>query len=326
MSEKFKVKFRETNHRFDVKFTETMNINADRVLKPITIIQNGVYKADETTAYSPITVAVPEPVIEPLTVTENGTYTAEDCDGYSPVKVEIKGLVTKAQALKGLVDAKQSAKNLFESCRMSDEELKEYLEFNVTENAKSFQHMFLNSMVTEIPAFDIKNATELNSTFMVCSALVSPPMLDTAHIVNFNSVLNQSASIKIIPSWDVRSGTKFNQAFTDDFALEEIWWRNIKANLQVGSGTSYGRLLTLESLIHLIKELRDTGTLLTLTIGSANLAKLENIYVRTIPITDEMREQDDLIDEKLPFEICESTDEGAVLISEYVVSKNWQLA
>ena len=63
----------------------------------------------------------------------------------------------------------------------------------------------------------------------------------------------------------------------------------------------------------------------TLTVGFVNLEKLENIYVRTIAITDEMRAEDDLIDEKLPFEVCDSTDEGAVLISDYIREKNWQL-
>jgi len=102
--------------------------------------------------------------------------------------------------------------------------------------------------------------------------------------------------------------------------------RNIKTNLQVGSGTSYGHLLTVDSLIHLIKELRDTGFSKTLTIGSANLEKLANVYVRTIDITDEMRAEDDLIDEKLPFVVCESTDEGCMLIKDYVNFKNWKLA
>lgn len=272
--------------------------------------------------------AVPKE-IRPLTVTENGTYDGgfegDIQIGYSPVTVKIEGLVTKAQALKGLVDARQQANQLFQSADMSVEELKEYLEFNVTENAKTFQHMFLYSKVTEIPPFDISKATELDSTFMVCSKLKVLPMLDTAHIVNFNSVINQSAGINVIPSWDVRSGTNFNGAFSSNYNMKEIWWRNIKANLQVGSGNSWGSQLTLESLIHLIKELRDTGTLLTFTVGSANLNKLANIYVRTIEITDEMREQDDLIDEKLPFELCESTDEGATLITQYVFAKNWQL-
>ena len=39
-----------------------------------------------------------------------------------------------------------------------------------------------------------------------------------------------------------------------------------------------------------------------------------------------MRAEDDLIDEKYPFARCESTDEGATLITDYISVKNWKLA
>ena len=107
--------------------------------------------------------------------------------------------------------------------------------------------------------------------------------------------------------------------------MKEIWIKNIKVDIQVGSGETWGHLLTEESLIHLVKELRDTGSAKTLTVSTPSLEKLSSVYVRTIDITDEMRAEDDLIDEKLPFEVCESTDEGAMLITDYVGLKNWSI-
>jgi hypothetical protein len=50
------------------------------------------------------------------------------------------------------------------------------------------------------------------------------------------------------------------------------------------------------------------------------------VYVKTVEITDEMRAEDDLIDKKHPFEVCESTDEGAMLIKTYASSvKGWTM-
>lgn len=142
---------------------------------------------------------------------------------------------------------------------------------------------------------------------------------------DIGSMFVNCTSLTTVPLFDIRKVTSMSSMFVNCRKLTDCYLRNIKANLQVGSGTSYGHLLTLDSLIHLIKELRDTGSSKTLTVGSANLEKLANVYVRTITITDEMRVEDDLIDEKLPFEVCESTDEGATLITNYVSAKHWVL-
>ena len=121
------------------------------------------------------------------------------------------------------------------------------------------------------------------------------------------------------------SVTSNNNMFYLCSALTNCFLRNIKVNLTVGSGTTYGHLLTLESLLFMIKELINVGSSRTFTIGTANLNKLTNVYVKTIEITDEMRAEDEYIDLKLPFEVCESTDEGARLITSYVTSKKWVL-
>ena len=95
--------------------------------------------------------------------------------------------------------------------------------------------------------------------------------------------------------------------------------------LQISDGSTWGHLLTLESLLHTIQELV-TGEALNLignilTIGSANLEKLTNVYVK---LTNEPEEDENY--PILPFEVCESTDEGAMTINEYVTLKGWEIA
>jgi hypothetical protein len=163
------------------------------------------------------------------------------------------------------------------------------------------------------------------SAFYNCNVLTSIGKLNfTPSSIQY--AFRECNVLETIPSLDLRKCTSASDAFRGCKALKNLALKNIKTSLHVCSGTSWGHLLTLESLIGLCYELRDTGSSLTLTIGSANLAKLANVYVREIPITDAMREADDLIDEKLPFERCESTADGATLISDYVLLKNWKLA
>lgn len=179
----------------------------------------------------------------------------------------------------------------------------------------------------EVPAFDLSNAQGLYSLFANCKEIeeipllkITPEKVGSAHYMFYNC-----RKLKKIPQYDLRNATRLDYFSIWCVEITEIWIKNIKVNYQVGSGTSWGHLLTPESLIHLIYELRDTGSSKTLTVGSANLNKLANVYVRTIDITDEMRAEDDLIDEKLPFEVCESTDDGATLIVNYAKFKNWNI-
>lgn len=179
--------------------------------------------------------------------------------------------------------------------------------------------------LTTIPLFDTSKVMYAANMFANCEFLTTIPLFDTSELTYAFAMFSRCLSLATVPLLDTRNVTNMGSMFNNCTSLTECWLRNIKCNLQVGSGTSYGHLLTIESLLHLIKECRDTGSMKTLTIGTTNLEKLANTYVKVIDITDEMRAEDDLIDEKLPFEVCESTDEGAMLITDYVLEKNWQL-
>ena len=99
---------------------------------------------------------------------------------------------------------------------------------------------------------------------------------------------------------------------------EYIKLLNVKISLQIGSGSTWGHLIQKECLIQIISELikPESGTR-TLTMGSANTAKLADTYVKLL---------EDDGSGKYPFELCESTVEGAMTITDYCLYKNWQLA
>ena len=182
------------------------------------------------------------------------------------------------------------------------------------------------SKITTIPQLDTSAVTNMSSMFMNCSKITTIPQLDTSAVTNMNSMFYNCSKITTIPQLDTSAVTDMSYMFNYCSNLTNCSLRNIKINLQVGSGTSYGHLLTLDSLLFMIGELIDTGSSKTFTVGSANLKKLSDVYVKTVIITDEMRVEDPYIDQKLPFEVCESTDEGATLIDRYVKTKNWQLS
>lgn len=158
------------------------------------------------------------------------------------------------------------------------------------------------------------------------TSLITVPLFNTANVTNMNYMFYNCTSLTTVPQFDTANVTNMNSMFYSCKNLTDCYLCNIKMDLQVGSGTFWGHLLTVDSLVHLIYECRNTGSNKTLIIGSANMEKIANTYVKIIDITDEMRAKDDFIDEKLPFVVCDSTDEGAMLITSYVRLKNWTLA
>ncbi len=116
------------------------------------------------------------------------------------------------------------------------------------------------------------------------------------------------------------TGTKLyygSSSFNSCASLEDVRFYMIDTSLQIGSGTSWGHLLNLESLLSAIQACYKKSSSYTLTVGSANIEKLADVYVKITDTTDETI---------YPFEQCESTNEGAMTIDAYMALKNWKIA
>lgn len=179
------------------------------------------------------------------------------------------------------------------------------------------KYLFYNcTTLTTIPEFDTSDVTDMVCMFESCSRLTTIPEFNTSNVTNMERMLEYCVNLKTVPKLDMSNVTNTSNMFANCRNLTDVRLKNIKVALTVGSGTSYGHLLTVDSLLHLIGELVNTGSTKRLTIGTANMSKLANIYVR---VTDSD-------DPKLPFTVCESTDEDRELITQYVNAKNWELA
>ena len=102
--------------------------------------------------------------------------------------------------------------------------------------------------------------------------------------------------------------------FTNCTALTTLVLYDINCSLQIGDGSTWGHLLTVDSLVHTINELMPHSGTKVLTMGSVNLKKIASLYCKVVDSTNP----------KLPMELCESTDEGAMTLSQYAALKNWQ--
>lgn len=236
-------------------------------------------------------------------------------------------------------------KSMFKSCS----KLKS-IPLYETSNVTDMNSMFESCKELEtIPLLDTSNVTDMYRIFINCSSLKTIPKLNTSKVTTLYWAFGNCSSLETIPELDIRKVTNIQSCFggcTNLITIEgldliginnksylsgifnnctnltNLTLKNIRFSIQIGSGTSWGHLLTLDSLISVCRECYKQSTS-TLTMGTANLEKLANVYVRFVDTTITTIPT---YSTGADIEVCESTDEGAMLITDYMSLKWWTLA
>lgn len=213
---------------------------------------------------------------------------------------------------------------MFKSCS----KLTEIPQMNTSKVTNMYEMFSSCKSLTTIPQLDTSKVSTMQSMFRYCESLTTIPKLDTRNVYDFSYMFYDCKSLTKISELDMIYAGNLSMMFANCTNLTNLTLKNIKKTLQIGSGTSYGTLLTDESIINTAKELWDlTGaTSQKLTLSTTSNARLDAIYVKLVDVTDEMIAEDEYISNKKPCVVCESTDTGAMTLREYVISKNWQIS
>lgn len=199
-----------------------------------------------------------------------------------------------------------------------------------TSSCKSLYNAFRNCrVVTELPTLtDVSKVTTFASMCDWCLKLKTLQRLNSISGTNFQQLVASCGELETVEYVDLIKATNVGSMLSSCSKLTNLTLKNIKIALQIGKSSTWGHLLTDESLINTAKELWDmTGSSSkALTVSTPSDAKFDVIYVKLVDVTDEMIAQDQYITNKKPCVVCESTDEGAMTLREYVISKNWTLA
>jgi len=241
--------------------------------------------------------------------------------------------------LKVLLDAKKSTDYLFVGCTLL-ESVDDFIKYEYTENATSMYSMFsgckllktiplLNTSkvtnmgamfylcenLTTIPLLNTSNVTIMSNMFYQCKVLTTIPPLDTSNVTNFESMFCFCSNLTTVPALNASKATNMYNTFSSCSKLKSILMYGMKTSFVISPSTQFEA----SDLVTILSNCQVVTSSVKLTMGSTNLAKLDGVYVKETGV-----EPYEGITVR-PVTICESTDEGAMLATDYFMTKGWTL-
>ena len=152
-------------------------------------------------------------------------------------------------------------------------------------------------------------------------------LTNTQKVKDWGSAFFYCSTLKTLGDLDMISATYNSNIFYYCTALENLIIKNIKLSIEFNNSGK----LTNTSLLNIAQELWDNtdnalGGTRTLTMSTTSKTNIQGIYVKLITPTAEQEAEDPYINNKKPCVECTSTDEGAMTLEEYIISKNWSIA
>lgn len=142
-----------------------------------------------------------------------------------------------------------------------------------TSNVTTMQNMFQScTQLTTIPSMNTSRVTDMQSMFAFSRALTSVPQMDTSKVTTMWYMFNGCSSLTTVPEMNTSLVTNMGSMFSYCSSLTDLGgFIGLKCNLNLSDCSN----LTHNSLMNVINKTADvTASPKTLTLGSANLAKL----------------------------------------------------
>ena len=155
-----------------------------------------------------------------LSVTQNGIYTPDEGTAYSKVSVSVPQ-IAESGTLKTLLDATKNCYYLF--YKYGGTNIDGLISYSDTSSVTNMGCMFDRcSSLTAVSQFDTSQATNMNSMFAYCSALNTIPQFDSSNVTDMGSMFFFCSKLTTIPQLNTSKVTNMYSMFSNCTSLTAV--------------------------------------------------------------------------------------------------------